>query len=102
MPDIFLRLAPPDDAPQISRFVAELAKYEKLEHEVISSSDDFRKTLSDPNSNVEVLLAFWSGQPAGFALFLKTFRLSSANRAFTSKTCSCNPSTAPGELELRS
>jgi GNAT superfamily N-acetyltransferase len=73
MPDIFLRFATPDDAPQIARFVAELAKYEKLEHEVISSSDDFRKTLSDPNSNVEVLLAFWSGQPAGFALFFKNF-----------------------------
>ena len=73
MPDIFLRFATPDDAPQISRFVAELAKYEKLEHEVISSSDDFRKTLSDPNSNVEVLLAFWSGQPAGFALFFENF-----------------------------
>ena len=73
MPEISLRFATPDDAPQISRFVAELAKYEKLEHQVISSSDDFRKTLSDPNSNVEVLLAFWSGQPAGFALFFENF-----------------------------
>jgi GNAT superfamily N-acetyltransferase len=73
MAEIFLRFATPDDAPQISRFVAALAKYEKLEHEVISTSDDFQRALSDPNSNVEVLLAFWSGQPAGFALFLENF-----------------------------
>ena len=73
MSEISLRFATPDDAHQIARFVAALAEYEKLEHEVVSSSDDFRRILSDPNSNVEVLLAFWSGQPAGFALFFENF-----------------------------
>lgn len=55
------------------RLVSELAKYEKLEHEVISSSIDFQRTLQDPKSKVEVLLAFWSGEPVGFALFFENF-----------------------------
>ena len=63
----------PPGRPAIFRLVSELAKYEKLEHEVISSSIDFQRTLQDPKSKVEVLLAFWSGEPVGFALFFENF-----------------------------
>src|ERR1700758_4640934 len=73
MPELSLRFATPQDAPAIFRLVSELAKYEKLEHEVISSSIDFERTLQDPKSKVEVLLAFWSGEPVGFALFFENF-----------------------------
>jgi GNAT superfamily N-acetyltransferase len=73
MPELFLRFATPQDAPAISRLVSELARYEKLEHEVISSSVDFQRILEDPKSKVEVLLAFWSGESVGFALFFENF-----------------------------
>ena len=73
MPELSLRFATPQDAPAIFRLVSELARYEKLEHEVISSSIDFQRTLQDPKSKVEVLLAFWSGEPVGFALFFENF-----------------------------
>jgi len=73
MPDLSLRFATPEDSLAIFNLVCELAKYEKLEHEVISSPDDFRRTLADPKSKVEVLLALWSGETAGFALFIENF-----------------------------
>jgi GNAT superfamily N-acetyltransferase len=73
MPELSLRFASSQDAPAIFRLVSELARYEKLEHEVISSSIDFQRTLQDPKSKVEVLLAFWSGEPVGFALFFENF-----------------------------
>jgi GNAT superfamily N-acetyltransferase len=73
MPELSLRFATPEDAHAIARLVSALAKYEKLEHEVISSPADFQRTLADPNSSVEVLMAFWSGESVGFALFFENF-----------------------------
>src|ERR1700726_4554025 len=73
MPELSLRFATPDDASGIFRLVSELAKYEKLEHEVISSPDDFRRILEDPKSKVEILLGFWSGEMVAFALFFENF-----------------------------
>ena len=73
MPELSLRFATPDDASGIFWLVSELANYEKLEHEVISSPDDFRRALEDPKSKVEVLLAFWSGEMVAFALFFENF-----------------------------
>ena len=73
MSELSLRFATPEDGPLIFRLVSELAKYEKLEHEVISSSVDFQRTLEDPKAKVEVLLAFWSGESVGFALFFENF-----------------------------
>jgi GNAT superfamily N-acetyltransferase len=73
MPELSLRFATPDDAFGIFRLVSELANYEKLEHEVISRPDDFRRALEDPKSKVEVLLAFWSGEMVAFALFFENF-----------------------------
>jgi GNAT superfamily N-acetyltransferase len=40
---------------------------------VASSADDFRKLLTDGQTNVEILLADWSGETVGFALFFKNF-----------------------------
>jgi GNAT superfamily N-acetyltransferase len=71
--ELLLRFATPDDASGIFRLVSELANYEKLGHEVISSADDFRRVLEDPKSKVEVLLAFWSGEMVAFALFFENF-----------------------------
>jgi GNAT superfamily N-acetyltransferase len=73
MPELSLRFATPNDANEIFRLVSALAKYEKLEHEVLSCPVDFQRTLADPDSNVEVLLAFWSGETVGLALFFENF-----------------------------
>src|SRR5215469_4194796 len=73
MTQLSLRFATPEDADAIYRLVLALAKYERLEHEVVSSSEDFRKLLTDPESSVEVLLAEWDGKTIGFALFFENF-----------------------------
>lgn len=73
MAELSLRFATQNDAHEIFRLVSALAEYEKLEHEVVSSPADFQRTLSDPDSNVEVLLAFWCGETVGFALFFESF-----------------------------
>jgi len=71
--DLNIRLAGPDDADSIARLVRELAVYERLAHEVISTADDFRQALSRPGSTVEVLLAELDGRAVGFALFFQNF-----------------------------
>jgi GNAT superfamily N-acetyltransferase len=68
-----LRFATPEDAPAIYRLVSELAKYEKLEHELISKPADFQRILADSHSKVEVLLALWSDKTVGFALFFENY-----------------------------
>jgi GNAT superfamily N-acetyltransferase len=73
MSDIQIRFAEPKDAETVHRLVVELAIYEKLTHEVISTPDDMRRALTGPNPMVEVFLAETSGQPIGFALFFQTF-----------------------------
>src|SRR5262249_25981256 len=55
------------------QLVVELAAYEKLSHEVVSTPDDLRLALTGPKPIVEVLLAETPSQPVGFALFFQTF-----------------------------
>jgi GNAT superfamily N-acetyltransferase len=73
MSELSLRFATPHDASGIFRLVSELAKYENLEQEVLSSPDDFQRALEDPKSKIEVLLGFWSGEMVAFALFFENF-----------------------------
>jgi GNAT superfamily N-acetyltransferase len=73
MSDLNIRLAGPEDAESIARLVRELATYERLTHEVVSTANDFRRALSQPASTVEVLLAELAGKAVGFALFFENF-----------------------------
>jgi GNAT superfamily N-acetyltransferase len=73
MSELTLRFATSNDATAIFKLVSELAKYEKLEHEVSSSPVDFERILADPMSKVEVVLAEWTGETVGFALFFENF-----------------------------
>jgi GNAT superfamily N-acetyltransferase len=73
MNDFLIRQATPDDAETIFRLVQQLAEYEKLAQEVVSSPEIFRSVLARSESTVEVLLAESSGQAVGFALFFENF-----------------------------
>jgi len=73
MSDIQIRFAKPEDAETIHHLVVELAIFEKLVHEVVSTPDDMRRALTGPNPMVEVFLAETSGQSVGFALFFQSF-----------------------------
>ena len=73
MSDLQIRFAQSEDAESIHRLVVELAVYEKLSHEVVSTPEDLRRALAGPKPMVEVFLAEISGKPVGFALFFQTF-----------------------------
>ena len=73
MSDVHIRLAEPKDAETIHWLVVELASYEKLNHEVVSTPADLRRALIGPNPIAEVFLAEISRHPVGFALFFQTF-----------------------------
>jgi GNAT superfamily N-acetyltransferase len=73
MSEISLRFATPDDAEAIFKLVLALARYEKLEQEVVSSADHFREVLADANSGIEVLLAEREAMVVGFALYFRNY-----------------------------
>lgn len=73
MDKIEIRFAKPSDANDILKFVNALAVYEKLEHEVVATSDDFIKNLFGPKPFAEVIFLEVNNQKVGFALFFHTF-----------------------------
>ena len=70
---IELRAATPDDVGLILDFIHQLADYEKLAHEVVADEDLLRRSLFGDRQVAEVVIAFYDGQPAGFALFFHNF-----------------------------
>lgn len=70
-----LRIAPATEAevPLVLGFIRKLAEYEKLEHAVTATEDDLRRCLFGERPVAEALLAWWDGQPAGFAVFFHNF-----------------------------
>jgi GNAT superfamily N-acetyltransferase len=73
MSDFRIRFAGEEDIPTILRFIRDLARYERLEHEVVATEDVLRQTLFGPRRNAEVLIGEVNGEPAGFALFFHNF-----------------------------
>lgn len=59
------------DAPLVRALVSELAVYEKLEHEVVASDEDFRKAID--GGHVHILIADAQDGPCGFALYFFNF-----------------------------
>ncbi len=70
---ISYRKASEKDIPVIHRFIRELAKYEKLEHEVVASSEALKKSLFGERPYAEVVLAEAEGKAAGFVLFFHNY-----------------------------
>ena len=61
------------DAQTILYFIHELAKYEKLEDEVVATEQDLIETLFSTNPKAEVVLAFEDSIPIGFALYFSNY-----------------------------
>ena len=68
------------DLPTILHLVRELAKYEKLEHAMVASQDDFREALFGAKSNAHALMAFADDAAVGFALYFFNFSTFSGKR----------------------
>jgi len=68
-----IRSATPGDVPAIHALVRELARYEKLEHQVTGTADDLREHLFGPRRYVEALVVDDGGVVPGFALFFHNY-----------------------------
>jgi GNAT superfamily N-acetyltransferase len=70
---LHIRTATETDLPLILQFIRDLARYEKLEHEVVATEEVLRATLFGQPRFAEVLIGEAGGVPAGFALFFHNF-----------------------------
>ena len=61
------------DIPVILGFIRKLAEYEKLVHQMVATEEMLRETLFGTHPYAEVLLAYLSGHPVGFALFFHNY-----------------------------
>src|SRR6202044_4072105 len=70
---ITIRPASRDDVPLVLEFIRELARYERLEHEITASEAQLRDALFGERRYAEVVFACSGGEPVGFALFFHNF-----------------------------
>jgi GNAT superfamily N-acetyltransferase len=70
---ITIRPATEHDVPLIKGFIRDLAVYERLEHEMVATDEDLRKTLFGERRYAEVVFACVDGDPVGFALFFHNY-----------------------------
>lgn len=68
-----IRAAAPSDAALVLGFIRDLAAYENLLHEVATGEADIARDLFGEHPRVFCDLAFWDGEPAGFALWYYTY-----------------------------
>jgi GNAT superfamily N-acetyltransferase len=74
---LLIREAVPGDEQVVFEYICKLADYESLRHEVSATVGDIGKSLFGPSPRAYCDLAFWKGEPAGFALWFynySTFR----------------------------
>jgi GNAT superfamily N-acetyltransferase len=70
---VSIRPATPEDVPVIAALIRGLARYEKLEHEVVMTEELLAAGLFGERPYAEVLLAEDEGDTVGFALFFHNF-----------------------------
>lgn len=68
-----LRPAVPADAPLIVQYIRELAEYEREPEAAIVTAADITRHAFSEHPLVQVTMAEWEGQPAGFALWFLNF-----------------------------
>ena len=62
-----------EDIPLIAELIRGLARYEKLEHEVVMTEERLTAGLFGERRYAETLIAENDGEPVGFALFFHSF-----------------------------
>ena len=72
-PTVTIRPAVPADADLVFALVSELAAFERLAHEVVSSPARLAEALFAPHPRVFCDVAEWDAEAAGFALWFYDF-----------------------------
>ena len=70
---VTIRPAGPDEVCLVLQFIRDLARYERLEHEVSASEAELAGALFGEHRYAEVVFACDGGAPVGFALFFHNF-----------------------------
>jgi GNAT superfamily N-acetyltransferase len=70
---VTIRAATRADVPLVLAFIRELARYERLEHEVVATEADVAAALFGARPYAEVAFGCLDGRPVGFALFFHNF-----------------------------
>lgn len=68
-----IRPARLEDVPTLLTLIRALARYERLEHEVVGTEEDLREHLFGDRPRVEALLVDEGGQAVAFALFFHNY-----------------------------
>jgi GNAT superfamily N-acetyltransferase len=68
-----IRPGEPADVPLIADLIRGLARYEKLEHEVVMTEEKLRQSLFGERRYAETMIAEDDGDPVGFALFFHNY-----------------------------
>jgi GNAT superfamily N-acetyltransferase len=68
-----VRPATKNDAPLLRNLIHELADFERLAHEAITTEEDVVRDGFGPMPKFRALIAEWDGQPAGYALFFEFY-----------------------------
>lgn len=68
-----IRPAAPADSKLIHGFILELAEYENMADEVVSTAKNVEDTLFCENPRAEVLILEEDGEPQGFALYFHNY-----------------------------
>jgi GNAT superfamily N-acetyltransferase len=68
-----IRPATPADIPEILAFIRELAEYEREPASAIATAADLLRDGFGPTPRFHCLIAEWSGQPVGFALYFYNY-----------------------------
>lgn len=70
---IEIRFATKNDVPLLREFICALAEYEKLSAECFATEEKLAGTLFGDKPVAEALIAYFDGQPGGFALFFHNY-----------------------------
>lgn len=71
--DVPITKVTPAQIPELLKLIRELARFEKLEHEVEATVASLRKSLFGPQPAAGALLAHGDGRAIGYAVFFFTF-----------------------------
>ncbi len=71
--DLRIVTVEPIHVPIVLSFIRELADFEKLADQVVATEESLHASLFGPDRTVESLIAYWSDEPVGYALFFHNF-----------------------------
>jgi GNAT superfamily N-acetyltransferase len=63
----------PAEVPELLKLIRELARFERLEHEVKATAASLRRALFEPQPVAGALLARYDGKAVGYAIYFSTF-----------------------------